>query len=137
MSTQSSLLPAGFDALVQLVDAGTIRVLDLEFVRRDETGTHTVQPADLPAAGRARCRDLSDEASRVAFYNAANELVPKALACLDKRPLDQLDESEQRLMRLVLSFAHVAMAVELQREEEPRHARYRPYMRITRAPADL
>ncbi len=40
---------AGFDALVQLVDAGTIRVLDLEFVRRDETGTHTVQPADLPA----------------------------------------------------------------------------------------
>jgi hypothetical protein len=89
------------------------------------------------AAGRAHCRDTADEASRVAFYNAANELVPKALAYLDEKPLEQFDESEKRLMKLVLSFAHVAMAVELQREEEPRHARYRPYMRITRAPADL
>ena len=115
MSTQSSLLPAGFDALAPFVEYWA---------------------ADT-AAGRARCRDPSDEASRAAFYDAANDLVPKALACLDERPLDRLDESEQRLMRLVLSFAHVAMAVELQREEEPRHARYRPFMRITRAPADL
>ena len=115
MSTQSSLLPAGFEALAPFV----------EFWAADT------------AAGRAHCRDISDEASRVAFYNAANELVPKALAHLDEKPLNQFDESEQRLMKLVLSFAHVAMAVELQREEEPRHARYRPFMRITRAPADL
>lgn len=40
---------AGFDALAELIEAGTIRVIDLEFVRRDETGTHTVQPAELPA----------------------------------------------------------------------------------------
>jgi hypothetical protein len=115
MSTQSSLLPAGFEALAPFV----------EFWAADT------------AAGRAHCRDISDEAGRVAFYNAANDLVPQALACLDEKPLDQFDESEQRLMKLVLSFAHVAMAVELQREEEPRHARYRPFMRITRAPADL
>ena len=115
MSTQSSLLPTGFEALAPFV----------EFWAADT------------AAGRAHCRDISDEAGRVAFYNAANDLVPKALACLDEKPLEQFDESEQRLMKLVLSFAHVAMAVELQREEEPRHARYRPYMRITRAPADL
>ena len=115
MSTQSSLLPAGFEALAPFV----------EFWAADT------------AAGRAHCRDISDEASRVAFYNVANDLVPTALACLDEKPLNQFDEGDQRLMKLVLSFAHVAMAVELQRDEEPRHARYRPYMRITRAPADL
>ena len=115
MSTQSSLLPDGFEALAPFV----------EFWAADT------------AAGRAHCRDISDEASRVAFYNAANDLVPQALAFLDEKPLEQFDASEQRLMKLVLSFAHVAMAVELQREEEPRHARYRPFMRITRAPADL
>ncbi len=88
------------------------------------------------AAGRAHCRDISDEAGRAAFYNAAVDLVPQALAYLDARPLDELDDSEKRLMKLVLSFAHVALAVELHREEEPKHARERPYMRITRAPAD-
>jgi len=88
------------------------------------------------AAGRAHCRDISDDASRVAFYNAAKDLVPKALAYLDAKPLSQFDENEQRLMKLILSFAHASMAVELQREEEPKHARDRPYLRITRAPAD-
>jgi hypothetical protein len=88
------------------------------------------------ASERAHCRDISDEASRVGFYNAAIDLVPKALAHLDAKPLNQFDASEQRLMKLVLSFGHVALAVELQREEEPKHARSRPYMRITKAPAD-
>jgi hypothetical protein len=88
------------------------------------------------AAGRAHCRDSSDEASRLAFYEAARDAIPKALAYLDERTLKQLDERELRLMHVVLSFAHVALAVELQREEEPRHARYRAYMRITRATAD-
>jgi hypothetical protein len=40
------------------------------------------------------------------------------------------------LMRLVLSFGHVAMAVELQRGEESEHAKSRAFMRITAAPAD-
>lgn len=114
MNATNTSLPAGFESLVPFV---------------------AFWAADT-AAARAHCRDSSDEASRVAFYNAANDLVPKALAYLDTKPLSQFDESEQRLMRLVLSFGHVAMAVELQREEESRHARYRPYMRITRAPAD-
>ena len=112
--SRESLLPAGFEALAPFV----------EFWAADT------------AAGRAHCRDASTEAERLAFYNAANELVPEALAFLDAKPLEQFDEREQRLMKLVLSFGHVAMAVELQREEEPRHARYRPFMRITRAPAD-
>ncbi len=89
------------------------------------------------AAARAHCRDSSGEERRLAFYTVANELVPKALDYLDQKPLEQLDASEQRLMQLVLSFAHVALSVELLCEEEPKHAKYRPFMRITRATADI
>lgn len=114
MNPTDRLLPADFAALAPFV----------EFWAADT------------AAGRAHCRDISDAAGRTAFYNAAVDLVPQALAYLDARSLDELDDSEQRLMKLVLSFAHVALAVELHREEEPKHARERPYMRITQAPAD-
>jgi hypothetical protein len=114
MGAIATSLPPGFEALAPFVEFWAV-------------GT---------ASERAHCRDISDEASRVAFYNAAIDLVPQALAHLDAKPLNQFNESEQRLMRLVLSFGHVAMAVELQREEEPRHARNRPYLRITRATAD-
>jgi len=114
MSTSDTLLPAGFEALAPFVKFWAVDT----------------------AAERAHCRDSSDEASRVAFYSAVRDLVPKGLAYLDAKALNQLDEREQRLMRLILSFAHVSIAVELQREAEPKHARYRPYMRITRAPAD-
>jgi hypothetical protein len=109
-----TLLPAGFESLAPFVVFWAVDT----------------------AAGRAHCRDISNEANRVAFYNAANELLPEALAYLDAKPLCEFDESEQRLMKLVLSFAHVSMAVELQREEEPKHAENRPYLRITRASAD-
>jgi hypothetical protein len=88
------------------------------------------------AATRADRRQRSDEESRQAFYAAASPLIPGALDYLDSKPLAELDDSEQRLMNLVLSFAHLAMAVELHKEEEPQHARDRHYLRITRAPAD-
>ncbi len=114
MSPTAELLPADFAALASFVDFWAANT----------------------AADRAHCRDISDEAGRAAFYNVAVALVPQALAYLDARPLNELDDSEQRLMKLVLSFAHVALAVELHREEELKHARNRPYMRITRAPAD-
>ncbi len=114
MSSQMTL-PVGFEALVPFV----------EFWAADTAG------------GRAHCRDASDEVGRTAFYDAIQPLVPKALEYLDSKPLAQHDDSEQRLMKLVLSFGHVAMAVELHREEEAKHAAYRPFMRITRAPADL
>lgn len=115
MSTQSSLLPAGFETLTPFVEFWAVDT----------------------AAARAHCRDTAGDANRLAFYNAANDLVPKALAYLDEKPLSQLDESEKRLMQLALSFAHVSMSVELLREEEPKHAKNRPFMRITRAPADI
>ena len=114
MSTRDMLLPSGFETLTPFV----------EFWAADT------------AAARAHCRDVSDEASRVEFYDAAAALVPKALDYLDTKPLSEFDESERRLMKLLLSFAHVSMAVELQREEEHKHAQNRPYLRITKAPAD-
>jgi hypothetical protein len=114
MTVVETSLPAGFETLAP-------------FVRFWAVDT---------APERARCRDLSDEAGRADFYRAASELVPKALDYLDAKPLGDFDAREQRLMKLVLSFAHVSMAVELQREQEPQHAKDRPSMRITKATAD-
>jgi len=114
MSTESTGLPKGFEALSPFVESWAANT----------------------AAGRADCRQRSSEEQRQAFYAAAGPLVPGALDYLDSKPLAALDDTDRRLMHLVLGFAHVAMAVELQREEEPQHARDRHYLRITRAPAD-
>ena len=59
-----------------------------------------------------------------------------AIDLLDRKPLDQLDEREQRLLNLALSFGHIALAVEIQGPDEAQHAELRKYMRITRSPAD-
>ena len=47
------------------------------------------------------------------------------------------DEKEERLMNLLLSLCHVAQAVEIQGDDEPKHALGRQHMKITRASADL
>lgn len=86
-------------------------------------------------ANRAQLRSDSESEERTAFYEAAKDLVAPALDLLDKKPLDELDEAEQRLLDLCLSFAHIALAVEIQGPDEERHARMRQYMRITRSPA--
>lgn len=114
MRKPSHELPAGFAALSPFVDYWAANT----------------------AAGRADRRQRSDEENRQAFYAAANPLLPAALDYLDSKALGALNDSEQRLMQLLLSYAHVAMAVELHREEEPKHARDRHHLRITRAPAD-
>ncbi|MCB2059544.1 MAG: hypothetical protein R3E09_02910 [Novosphingobium sp.] len=111
----TSLLPAGFESLEPFVERFAI------------SGT----------ANRAQLRSDSSSEERTAFYNAAKDLVAPALDLLDNKPLDALDESERRLLDLCLSFAHVALAVEIQGPDEERHARMREYMRITRSPADV
>ena len=88
------------------------------------------------SAKRAACRDESTEQQRQDFYSVMKPLLPQLLEYLDEKSLAVLDEADQCLMQLALSFAHVAMAVELQREEEPGHARWRHFMRITTTPAD-
>ena len=114
MSNEATALPEGFESLSPFVSfwaAGT-------------------------AAGRAQCRQDGDEADRRLFYQATRPLLAQALQLLDGKALSALDEREVRLMRLLLSFAHVAMAEELHREKEAEQARDRHYLRITRAPAD-
>ena len=114
MSGTDALLPHGFEVLEPFVDRWAI----------------------AGSSNRAQRRTDSSDAERVAFFNVALGQVGAALAHLDRKPLHQLDEKENRLMNLMLSFAHVAMAVEQQRDAEAKHARYRQLMKITRTPAD-
>ena len=107
-------LPAGFEALEPFAERFAI------------AGT----------ANRAQLRSDTTGEERTAFYEAAKDLVGPALDMLDKKPLDDLDESEQRLLNLCLSFAHISLAVEIQGPDEERHAQMREYMRITHSPAD-
>jgi hypothetical protein len=71
------------------------------------------------------------------FYAAAQPLMEPALSCLDAKPLKDHGDREQRLMHLILAFAHVAMAIEVQGKDEAAHSKLREHMRITRAPADF
>lgn len=87
-------------------------------------------------ANRAELRGTTSPAERAAFHAAARNLVGPALERLDAKRLDELDEAERRLLDLCLSFAHVALAVEVQGPDEARHAALRERMRITRSPAD-
>jgi hypothetical protein len=103
-------------------------------------GFETLEPfvarfAIAGTANRAQLRGDATGEEREAFYAAAKDLIAPALDLLDKKPLDQLDESEQRLLNLALSFSHIALAVEIQGPDEERHAELRNYMRITRSPA--
>lgn len=115
MSAADDLLPPGFEALEPFVASWAID----------------------GAANRARRRLLSSDEERVAFFNAAKELLPAGLDRLDRKPLEHFDENEQRLMNLFLSLCHVAQAVEIQGDAEPGHALGRRHMKITRASADL
>lgn len=110
----TTTLPAGFETLEPFVERFAI------------AGT----------ANRAQLRGDTSPAEREAFHAAAVNLVAPALDLLDRKPLDRLDESEQRLLNLALSFSHIALAVEIQGPDEAGHAELRQYMRITRSPAD-
>lgn len=114
MSTTETALPAGFEALQPFVADWALE----------------------SSNSRLRRRLASSEAERVAFFQAAQPLLPDALAYLDRTPLDQYDDRQERLMRLLLSFAHVALAVETQRDDEPKHAADARFITITRTPAD-
>lgn len=108
-------LPAGFEALEPFVSRWAIE------------GAHN----------RLLARLASEEAERVAFFNAAREALGPALDYLDTKPLAGFSHQDERLMLLLLSMAHISLAVEIQGDDEPKHAESARHMRITRAPADL
>lgn len=88
------------------------------------------------SAARAARRGTSTPEERQAFYNAAKDLLAPALELLDAKPLAAFDAAENRLMDMMLSLAHVALAVEALGDDEPRHATMRQHMKITKTPAD-
>jgi hypothetical protein len=114
VSGRNSLLPPGFEALEPFVESWAL----------------------VGSANRAHRRLASSEPDRVAFFTAAKEALSAALTHLDAKPLDQFDDKEERLMSLMLSLCHVALAVEMQGSDEAKHARVRRHMKITRASAD-
>jgi hypothetical protein len=105
-------------------------------------GFETLEPfaarwAAPSAAERDRLRAESSEADRAAFYDACRDRAAPALAMLDRKPIDDLDERERRLLDLMLCFAHVAIAVEIQGDLEEGRTQARRHLRITRSSADL
>jgi hypothetical protein len=89
------------------------------------------------AAQRDRLRAESSEADRAAFYDAVVPRIQPALELLDQKSFADFDAREQCLMNLMLCFAHVSIAVEIQRDLEEQRARARRHLRITRSSADL
>ncbi len=113
-TTTDTTLPAGFEALEPHVEMWAV------------DGAHN----------RLQRRLDSSEAQRRGFFEAAQPLADTAMALLDSKPLTELDAPERRLLDLMLSLAHVSLAVELQRDEEAIHADAARHLRITRASAD-
>lgn len=87
-------------------------------------------------AERAALRTASTPEDREAFFAAAAPLLDPALDHLDGVALDAFSAEERRLMDLMLSLAHVALAVEIQGPDETRSAPWRDRMRIDRSTAD-
>jgi hypothetical protein len=87
-------------------------------------------------AERAARRSGSTSEEREAFFAAGSPLLDAALDHLDGLPLGAFPVQEQRLMDLMLSLAHVALAVEIQGPDETRSAPWRDRMRIGRSAAD-
>lgn len=86
-------------------------------------------------AERAKRRSESTAEQKHALYNAARGVVTQALAELDAKPLYELDERERRLLALLLSYAQVALSIEVRGEGEAIHAEDRRLMTITREPS--
>jgi hypothetical protein len=112
--TEAVSLPAGFEALEPFAAAWAVE----------------------GSAKRLQRRLESEAPERLAFYEAAKELVVPALAYLDGKRLDHFTARERCLMNMMLTLAHIAMAVEVQREDEAKHAQLRKYIRIIHTPAD-
>lgn len=112
MSVGRALLPSGFDALEPFVATWDLAT----------------------AEERAKRRLVTPESERLAFYQAGVKLLAPGLELLDRKPLAALDESETRLMQLLLSLAHVSLSIEVQGPDEPKHAEGARYLEIIRMP---
>jgi len=85
---------------------------------------------------RAAKRGNSTPQERQAFYDAVQPLAAEAMAGIESKPLEDLTEAENRLLNLLLTFAHISLAVEIHGKAEQEHSRWRQRMVITRSAAD-
>jgi hypothetical protein len=115
MSVTDSSLPAAFTALEPFVRSWALE----------------------GANNRLQARLASSEADRLSFFEAAKDLLAPGLEYLDKKPFAEFSDQDKRLMSLLLSMAHVALAVETQGSDEAQHAVGARHMTITRAPSDV
>ena len=107
-------LPSGFELLERFVPGWTVQSSD----------------------DRDRLRGESAAEARAEFFAAMRGQLEPALTLLDAKPVTELQADEKRLLSLILSFAHVSLAEEVQRDHEPRHAVQRRFLRITTAPGE-
>ncbi|TCM20597.1 hypothetical protein EDF56_102258 [Novosphingobium sp. PhB165] len=110
----SAQLPSGFEALEPFVATWALAT----------------------TAERAAMRSASSPEQRAAFFAAAAPLLDSALAALDGRAMADLAPQERRLMDLMYSLAHVALAVEIQGPDEIKSAPLRDRLHITRSATD-
>lgn len=113
MSGAETMLPPGYAALEPFVAAWALPTL----------------------AERAERRNESTAEDKLALYHAVRGLAEQALRELDRKPLALLDAPERRLLDLLLSYAQVALSIEVRGDGEPVHARERRYMVYTREPS--
>lgn len=114
MNAIDNALPAGFAALEPFVCSWAVE----------------------GANNRLLARLNSCESDRSNFFEAAKALLAPGLEYLDTKPFADFNDQDKRLMNLLLSLAHVALAVETQGSDEPMHAAGARYITITRAPSD-
>jgi hypothetical protein len=114
MSEAESSLPAGFKSLEPFVHIWALET----------------------AEERHRRRLASTDAERRAFFSAAKDFLAPGLDYLDKIALAGFGPQQRRLMNLLLALAQVSLAVEMQGDDETKHAAGACHMTITRAPAD-
>jgi hypothetical protein len=104
-------------------------------------GFETLEPfvatwAKASAAERDALRSSQNAEARQAFYDAMNPLIVQALDHLDSKSFAEHDAAEKQLMLLALSYAHIALAVEVQGSDEAKHGINRRRVPISFAPAD-
>lgn len=86
---------------------------------------------------RMQVRWASDAAERQQFYDSTTPLLETALVYLDGRRGSRMSAEDTCLLDLILTLAHIALAVELQKDVEPRHARAHSRFSFDRAPAEM
>ena len=84
---------------------------------------------------RVRLRLESNCEDRERFYAAATPHLGRALEYLDQRL--ELTAADAYLFDLILTLAHVALAVEQQKEVEGRHAQAHAHFSFQRSARDL